>query len=337
MTAREDFGCVVVDPDGSTPAAVPLMDRIFVGRECSGVDESRRVILEGDLAVSRNHLEIRVDRESWRAVLVDTSSNGTRLNGVRIERSVGVPLSSGDRIQVGRYVLEFRGRRVTRPVAGPLPRATITANTSTDAAVVVGDIVNYSTVSEQVDQELLARDVGCLFDHLRSVLSDHSGTLMNYVGDAFFASWEMEADPRAVDNALSFAIAGSRRVSEYSERLELRYSDGSPLKMGWAVAFGRIVIRLMPGNLVTALGDTVNVGFRIAGISGRDGRGEILATRAVRELAQAAYSFGRPQAISVKGRMNEETVYEVSLVGSAGEVTGGRYGSRAVDMAEIPR
>ena len=97
----EPFGYVVLDPGSPGEATGALFDRLFVGRECAGVDDAHRILLGDDLAVSRNHLEIRVDPEHSRAVVVDTSSNGVRINGMRIERAVGVPLNGGDQIQVG--------------------------------------------------------------------------------------------------------------------------------------------------------------------------------------------------------------------------------------------
>lgn len=312
MTGDQPVGFVTVDPDGPEPASVPLVDRIFVGRECAGVDDSRRILLPDDLGISRNHLEIRADAQTGQAMVVDTSSNGTRINGIRIERSVSVPLSGGDRIQVGGHVLEFRVEAaVTRP-AGPLgPRATVSVDAPAPMALVVGDLINFSTVSEQVDQSLLARDVDKLYSELRALLTRHRGTLLDYVGDAFFAGWELEADPAAADNALGFVLAAADCVSQCTAGLELRYADGSPLRMGWAATLGSVVMRLMPGSVVMALGDVVNLAFRIASLSGRDQRHNILVTQAVKDASSGPYRFTDPEQVTVKGRVGIETIYNV--------------------------
>jgi hypothetical protein len=78
-------------------------------------------------------------------------------------------------------------------------------------AMVVGDLINFSTVSEQADHQVLARDIDCLYRELRALLNQYRGTLVDYVGDAFFASWELDVDPAAADNALNFVLAASRR------------------------------------------------------------------------------------------------------------------------------
>ncbi len=284
-----------------------------MGRECPGVDEAHRILLGDDLAVSRNHLEIRVDANESRAMVVDTSSNGSRINGVRIERSVAVPLNDGDLIQVGNWKLAFRSARATvtrgsEHAAG----ATVSVGAPTTMAMVVGDLINFSTVSEQADHEVLARDVNTLYSELRKLLSKHRGTLVDYVGDAFFASWELEVDPEAPDHALSFVVEAADEVATVTAGFELRYADGSPLRMGWAVTIGSVVMRLMPGAVVMALGDMVNVGFRIASIAGREGRASILATDAIRQASRGPFEFGEPETVPVKGRVGTETIYGVS-------------------------
>jgi adenylate cyclase len=275
------------------------------------VDEAHRILLGEDLAVSRNHLEIRVDPDSNQAVVVDTSSNGSRINGVRIERSVAVPLNDGDQVQVGGRVLGFRtARAVVR--GSEHAGATVSVGAPTTMAMVTGDLINFSTVSEQADHEVLARDVNTLYSELRKLLARHRGTLIDYVGDAFFASWEFDVDPGAADNALGFALDAADLVAATTAGFELRYEDGSPLRMGWAVTMGSVVMRLMPGAVVMALGDIVNVGFRIASISGREGRPSILATDLVRETAKGAYQFGEPETVPVKGRVGTVTIYGVA-------------------------
>jgi adenylate cyclase len=309
----EPIAYVIVDPGGPQEERRPLIDRMFVGRECAGVDDFHRILLPDDLAVSRNHLELRVDTDSGQVVVVDTSSNGSRINGVRIERSVPIPLSDGDQLQVGSRVLEFRSASpvVARGSDRGSGGATKSVGAPTIMAMVVGDLINFSTVSETADHDVLARDVDTLYSELRKLLSKHRGTLIDYVGDAFFASWELDVDSAAPDHALAFALDASELVDRCTANFELRYADGSPLRMGWAITMGSVVMRLMPGAVVMALGDSVNLGFRIASLAGRETRPVILATKAVREASRGPFTFADPETVTVKGRVGIETIYGV--------------------------
>ncbi len=307
------FAHVVVDPGTPIEATLPLSDRLFVGRECAGVDEAHRIVLSEDLAVSRNHLELRVDPERSAVVVVDTSSNGSRVNGIRIERSVAVPLSDGDSIQLGDHVLKLRiAAAPTRPVRTAPPRETVSVATPTTMALLVGDLINFSTVSEYADHQVLARDIDHIYAELRQLLSQFRGTLVDYVGDAFFAGWELDVDPDAPVHALEFALAAAAMVSDITAHIELRYADGSPLKMGWGASMGSVVMQLMPGAVLMVLGDATNVAFRISSIANREGRPAIIATDPLRKAAGGAFAFGEPETVTVKGRVAAETIYGVS-------------------------
>jgi class 3 adenylate cyclase len=309
------FAHVVVDPGSPVEATLPLTDRLFVGRECAGVDESRRIVLSEDLAVSRNHLELRVDPERSVVVVVDTSSNGSRVNGIRIERSVAVPLSDGDSIQLGDHVLKLKvAAEPTRPVRTAPPRETVSVANPTTMALLVGDLINFSTVSEYADHHVLARDIDHIYAELRQLLSQFRGTLVDYVGDAFFAGWELDVDPDAPVHALQFALAAAKMVSEITAHIELRYADGSPLKMGWGASMGSVVMQLMPGAVLMVLGDATNVAFRISSIANREGRPAIIATDVMRNAAGGSFAFGDPETVMVKGRVAAETIYGVSAL-----------------------
>lgn len=311
--AKDPFAHVVLDPGTAGEATYPLFDRLFVGRECAGVEDAHRIVLSDDLAISRNHLELRVDPERAIAVVVDVSSNGSRVNGIRIERSVAVPLNSGDVVRLGEHALELRVlSATTHPVRQVESRSTVSISNPITMALVVGDLINFSTVSEQADHQVLARDIDVLYSELRKLLNAHRGTLVDYVGDAFFAGWELDVDADAPAKALSYALAAAELVSELTPTFELRNVDGSPLRMGWGITMGSVIMQLMPGAVVMVLGDAVNLAFRMSSIAGREGRPQILATENVRQAAGESFVYGEPESVTVKGRVTVETIYGVS-------------------------
>ena len=211
MDDDQPFGYVVVDPGSPAETTRPLLERLFVGRECAGVDDAHRILLGDDLAVSRNHLEIRVDPEQsprrrgrhveqWRP---DQRHTNRARRGRPTQRRRSDP---------GRqHLLEFRATTVTtqRPES-TVQRSTVSVATPMTMAMIVGDLINFSTVSEQADQQVLVRDVHHLYTKLRELLAEFRGTLVDYVGDAFFASWELEVDPAAAVNALRFALSSRK-------------------------------------------------------------------------------------------------------------------------------
>ena len=100
---------LVMHADGGE-RRVPIFDQLFVGRECAGISERRRLVIR-DPRISRSHLEIRLDASTDQAFIIDTSTNGTTLNGARLERAVLVPIRPNDQIQIGDVALTFRSDR----------------------------------------------------------------------------------------------------------------------------------------------------------------------------------------------------------------------------------
>jgi class 3 adenylate cyclase len=286
---------------------LPVRERFFIGRECVGIEPDQRLLID-EPTVSRVHAEIRLDPVSHQAFIVDTSSNGTRVNGRRIERAAPVPLRPGDQIVVGTTTVEFQA--APRPAATVAsPRATVKDVGLVRMAMVVGDIVQYSTISEYTDAGRLTSTLDRLYGPLFQLLEAHRGTLNNFVGDAFFAIWEVDHVPDAVEQAVEFALAAATEVELLGATLGVKGPDGSPLRMGWAVAEGLVGVSTMTGKLVTVVGDATNLAFRISGLAARSGRGDVLVTESVRQGAGDRFRFDQEEEVVVKGRLAPARIY----------------------------
>lgn len=286
-------------PDTDSEQSVPVYDHIFVGRECAGVDASRRLIVD-DEKVSRIHLDIRLDHENDRAWLTDRSTNGTSLNGTRIERYAPVQIGPGDRVQFAGVEVQFRSRRFLA-VAMENRSETVREVRVTNMTMVVGDILAFSTISEYTDDRVLLENIDRLYVELRVLLARHGGTLRNYIGDAIFATWDADtADARAA--AVAFAVDAAQRVPEFAPQLQLRDPENRPLRMGWGVAFGPAAVSSMTGMLVSVLSDTTNVAFRLSALAGREGMVDVLVTDSVHRGTADRFRYTPPTSVRVKGR-----------------------------------
>ncbi len=289
--------------------SVPIFDQLFVGRQCSGIDEQRRLVIP-DPNISRNHLEIRLDVATDRAFLIDYSTNGTLLNGMPLERAMQVPIRPGDRISMGDIVLIFRSDRFNAAqMTNTSP--TLTRIVEETMVMVVGDITNYSTISEVTDNQVIARSLNYLWLELGRVLRDHRGTLNHYAGDALYAVWEVRTIPKATELAIDFALAANQRVEELAPTLPLRAPDGSPIRMGWGVVQGRAAIAAMTRTVTAVIGDATNVAFRLASIAGRAGRPDVMVSAGVHAGVEAQYVWGRSEQVEIKGRRGMETIFPV--------------------------
>ena len=293
--------------DGGSERRVPIFDQLYVGRECAGISEARRLVLS-DPEVSRTHLEIRLDVASDRAFVIDTSSNGTSLNGVRLERAVSIPIKPGDEIQIGDVTMTFRSQ-IFSTVQGIDPRRTRARIGRAAMVMVVGDIVNYSTISQVTDEQVMAQSLHTLWSQIGGALQAHQGTLNHYAGDAIFAVWEVARFPDAASRAIDFALAANRLVDSLGPELPLRGPDGLPIHMGWGVVQGMAALAAMTRSVDAVIGDATNVAFRLSGLAGRQGRAAVLVTSGVHRAVADQYTWGTSESVEIKGRSGLETVF----------------------------
>lgn len=217
---------------GRDELTVPIVDQLFVGRECAGISEQRRLVLS-EKHISRNHFEIRLIADLDLAVVIDTSTNGTALNGMPLARTVAAPIVPGDRITVGDIAMTFRSDRFAKKDR-QLPTLTQAEISQADMVMVVGDILSYSTISEVTDSRVLAESMSTLWWRLDELLRAHHGTLNHYAGDAIYAVWNTQTQASAHAAAIDFALAADRAVATLGPSLTLRDGAGAPIRMGWA-------------------------------------------------------------------------------------------------------
>ncbi|MFN2519316.1 MAG: FHA domain-containing protein [Jatrophihabitantaceae bacterium] len=303
---------LLVPLGGAGEHPIPIYDRLFIGRECAGLDEAHRFLID-DEAVSRNHLELRLDPDQNQAWVIDRSTNGTRVNGGRIERSIPVRIRPGDRIRVGPIDFDFRSELFTSTSAIDL-RSTAKSVTITQMVMVVGDIASFAAISEYTDDGVLLDSIDRLYSGLHRLLGEHHGTLSNYVGDAFFGTWEIPDRPDAAYAAVRFALAAVDYVNSVAPSLPLRDPLGQPVRMGWSVGSGPAALSALTGMLVTVLGDATNVTFRLSGIAGRGDWPDVVVTEAVQAGTADAFVFTAAAEVQVKGRTGAVRVCGVSGV-----------------------
>ncbi|MDT7669622.1 MAG: adenylate cyclase [Pseudonocardiales bacterium] len=315
-TLDEPLGhLVVVEQDGSQ-RSVPIFDQLFVGRACTGISEARRLVI-ADPEISRTHLEIRLDATGDQAYVIDTSSNGTLLNGVRLERAAPLLIRPDDEIRIGDLVLIFRSQRFVG-VPARVVQSTLARFGKSAMVMVVGDIVNYSTISQVTDEGIMARGLHTLWRQLGGVLRAHRGTLSHYAGDALFAVWELNTLPDAAELAIDFALAADRLVGELGPELPLRGPNGSPIHMGWGVVQGMAALAAMTRSADAVIGDATNVAFRLASLAGRDGRAPVFVTSTVQPVVASQFTWGPSETVEIKGRYGSATIFPVIARNTAG-------------------
>jgi adenylate cyclase len=187
-----------------------------------------------------------------------------------------------------------------------------------DLTLLFTDIEGFTTLSERLPPDELARRLGDYLEVFTSAIQKTSGTIDKYIGDAVMAFWNAPAlvpDPcvRACEAVLECKRAAAALYASTA------WAGLPPL----TTRFGLHRASVLVGNFgaksrlaYTALGDGVNLAARLEPLCKQYGV-TALVSESVVEAARGAFSFRRIDRVAVKGKSRGIDVFE--LIGKAGD------------------
>ena len=181
---------------------------------------------------------------------------------------------------------------------------------SRDMTVLFSDIRGFTNFSEKLPPTELSAVLNAYLSTMTRIIQQHRGTIDKYIGDAVMAFWNAPVDlndhaPRAVQTALDMQAALPQLNAEFAAR-------GWPeVKIGIGVNTGRMSVGNMGSEFrmsYTVMGDAVNLGSRLEGITKQYGVG-ILATQTTVD-ADPLHAFMKIDDVRVKGKETPVAIFE---------------------------
>ncbi|WP_018508814.1 CHASE2 domain-containing protein [Thiobacillus thioparus] len=203
---------------------------------------------------------------------------------------------------------------------------------SREMTVLFSDIRGFTNFSEKLPPAELAEVLNAYLSTMTRIVQQRRGTIDKYIGDAIMAFWNAPVDladhaSRAVQTALDMQAALAQLNQEFAAR-------GWPeVKIGVGVNTGRMSVGNMGSEFrmsYTVMGDAVNLGSRLEGITKQYGVG-ILATQTTVE-ADPDHVFMKVDDVRVKGKETPVAIFE-PLGGKAGLDESVRQGAADFELA----
>jgi adenylate cyclase len=220
------------------------------------------------------------------------------------------------------YFIESRRKRwLSRVFSQYVPAEVVRELDATDAevslegenremSVLFSDVRGFTTLSEGFAPRELTRLMNELLTPLTDVIQKKRGTIDKYMGDAIMAFWGAPLpDPdhasRAVEAALQMIDTTKRMAADFASR-------GWPqLQIGVGISSGLMNVGNMGSQFrmaYTVLGDTVNLGSRLEGLTKQYGVG-IVVSGATAQLCPNIV-FRELDLVKVKGKNEPVAIYE---------------------------
>ena len=262
-----------------------------------GRDKNSDIVII-DLLASRNHAMIRRLGHSDYYLIDSGSSNGSFVNSHR----VAIPrlLKSGDRIQIGGCELLFEQEHKEENTMDTISmEETIISDRPVirQITVLVADIRGFTSLSESVDIRTLTRMMTKWFHNVTDVITNHGGIVDKFIGDCVFARWESDInEAQSVMKALQAAV----KINDVTEELNMNSAEVlEKLRVGVGINTG--VASMGIGQDATALGDAVNIAFRLESATKVLGSDIVMSESSYCSLPEDCVA-GEKQHIRVKGK-----------------------------------
>lgn len=298
---------------GQALRKVPLQGPYTIGR-----GSASDLILK-DARVSRAHALLRPLGRGNYFLLDLGSANGTFLNGKLV--TAPVQLADGDSIVIADATLKFEApdqRPITSPAPGDYDSTMETAvNVSTEAiSILVVDIRNFTGLSEAMPPKELPSFIGSWFRDATAVIESHGGLIDKFIGDAVMAYWlggGEAMDPKLALGPLDSALELHENAKLYHGQLSARHPD-----LGFAIGCGIHMGEAMFGNIgssarrdFTAIGDCVNIAFRLESLCKELKRG-VVVSEEIRAACGDRYSFEDMGPRTLKGKAADMRVFSAA-------------------------
>jgi adenylate cyclase len=181
---------------------------------------------------------------------------------------------------------------------------------SRELTVLFVDVRGFTTISEGLTPKALREYINIYLTAMSEDIRGNRGTLDKYIGDAVMAFW---GAPVELPDHASRAVASALKMLETARRLNGEFTArGWPqLKIGIGLNTGQMHVGDMGSRIrraYTVMGDAVNLGSRLEGITKVYGVGLVVGETT--KLAANEYFYRELDCVRVKGKNEPIPIFE---------------------------
>ncbi|NBO37264.1 adenylate/guanylate cyclase domain-containing protein [bacterium] len=180
--------------------------------------------------------------------------------------------------------------------------------------VFFSDVRGFTTISERLSPEALASLLNEYFTPMTNIVLESGGLLDKYIGDALMAVW---GAPLSMQDHADKALESALKMLNALDHLREGWKQKNlpAIDIGCGINTGPMVVGNMGSNQrfdYTVLGDSVNLGSRLEGITKEYGVRIICSDMTRAQLQRPnAFLLRELDWIKVKGKNEHVTIFEV--------------------------
>jgi adenylate cyclase len=179
-----------------------------------------------------------------------------------------------------------------------------------ELTVLFSDVRDFTTIAETLEPEELARWMNEYLGAMTEVIRTQRGTLDKYIGDAIMAFWGAPLDdPLHARHAVLTALQMQHALDELNLSLVQRHSP--TIEIGIGINTGPMTVGDMGSSVrkaYTVMGDAVNLGSRLEGLTKQYGVGIVVGGATRRQADGIVYR--ELDRVRVRGRREPVDIHE---------------------------
>ena len=176
--------------------------------------------------------------------------------------------------------------------------------------VLFSDVVGFTSISERLSPQDLAAFINEYLTSMSQVIREEGGTLDKYIGDAIMAFWGAPVpDGQHATRGVVAALRMQRRLLELRE--EFARKGWPSISIGIGLSSGEMTVGDMGSQVrkaYTVMGDAVNLGSRLEGITRQYGVGILVSQETVQMSSGIVYR--EIDKVRVKGKDIPIRIYQ---------------------------
>ena len=179
-----------------------------------------------------------------------------------------------------------------------------------EMTVLFSDVRSFTTISEGLDARELTQMMNEFLTPFTSAIQMHRGTIDKYMGDCVMAFWGAPLpDPDHARNALLAAFDMLSAVRSLDD--EFRARGWPEIRVGVGISSGNMNVGNMGSEFrvaYTVMGDTVNLGSRLEGLTKRYGV-DIIVSEMTADMVED-FVFRELDLVRVEGKTQPVSIFE---------------------------
>ncbi|MBL8517891.1 MAG: adenylate/guanylate cyclase domain-containing protein [Betaproteobacteria bacterium] len=222
-----------------------------------------------------------------------------------------------------RQIVSKFGEYVPRELVAEMaqnPEGYSMAGETREMTVLFSDVRDFTTISESLPADQLEKMMNAYLTPMTEVVQGQRGTIDKYIGDAIMAFW---GAPLPDDKHAEHGIKTALQMQKDIRKLDAPFKEkGWPaLHIGVGLNCGKMSVGNMGSSFrraYTVMGDAVNLGARLEGLTKEYGVGILVSENIVKAAPIAIYK--ELDKVRVKGKLEPVAIFEpIGLIGEVGE------------------